>query len=76
MKAIVHTLLDTLLLRPRNFARDQQPAIPSAPAASQFSDLVMQGNLIFNREYGALMKTLLAHAPGGIDRCWLSLSGT
>ncbi|MGH7778575.1 MAG: aminotransferase class III-fold pyridoxal phosphate-dependent enzyme [Candidatus Binataceae bacterium] len=38
-------------------------------------DLVMQGNLIFNREYGALMKTLLAHAPGGIDRCWLSLSG-
>jgi len=39
------------------------------------SDLVMQGNLIFNREYHALMKTLLAHAPRGLDRCWLSLSG-
>ena len=39
------------------------------------SDLVMQGNLIFNSEYIALMETLLAHAPAGIDRCWLSLSG-
>jgi 4-aminobutyrate aminotransferase-like enzyme len=39
------------------------------------SDLVMQGNLIFNREYVALMEALLAHAPAGIDRCWLSLSG-
>ena len=39
------------------------------------SDLVMQGNLVFNREYGALMKTLLAYAPRGMDHCWLSLSG-
>ncbi len=39
------------------------------------SDLVMQGNLLFNREYHALMKTLLAHAPRGMERCWLSLSG-
>lgn len=39
------------------------------------SDLVMQGNLIFNSEYVALMETLLAHAPAGLDRCWLSLSG-
>ncbi len=39
------------------------------------SDLVMQGNLVFNREYHALMKTLLAHAPRGMDHCWLSLSG-
>jgi 4-aminobutyrate aminotransferase-like enzyme len=39
------------------------------------SDLVMQGNLVFNSEYIALMETLLAHAPEGIDRCWLSLSG-
>lgn len=39
------------------------------------SDLVMQGNLVFNREYGRLMKTLLAHAPRGMERCWLSLSG-
>jgi 4-aminobutyrate aminotransferase-like enzyme len=39
------------------------------------SDLVMQGNLIFNSEYVALMETLLAHAPKGIDRCWLALSG-
>jgi 4-aminobutyrate aminotransferase-like enzyme len=39
------------------------------------SDLAMQGNLIFNREYGRLMKTLLAHAPRGMDHCWLSLSG-
>src|SRR5579863_205915 len=38
-------------------------------------DLVMQGNLIFNREYHALMKTLIAHAPRGMDRCWLALSG-
>jgi acetylornithine aminotransferase len=39
------------------------------------ADLVMQGNLVFNRQYGALMKTLLAHAPRGMDHCWLSLSG-
>jgi 4-aminobutyrate aminotransferase-like enzyme len=39
------------------------------------SDLVMQGNLIFNREYGALMETLLRHAPTGMENCWLSLSG-
>jgi 4-aminobutyrate aminotransferase-like enzyme len=35
----------------------------------------MQGNLIFNREYHRLMKTLLANAPAGMDNCWLSLSG-
>jgi 4-aminobutyrate aminotransferase-like enzyme len=39
------------------------------------SDLVMQGHLVFNREYHALMKTLLALAPRGMERCWLSLSG-
>ncbi len=39
------------------------------------SDLAMQGNLIFNTEYVGLMETLLAHAPAGLDRCWLSLSG-
>jgi 4-aminobutyrate aminotransferase-like enzyme len=39
------------------------------------SDLVMQGNLIFNREYGALMEALMRHAPIGIENCWLSLSG-
>jgi 4-aminobutyrate aminotransferase-like enzyme len=39
------------------------------------SDLVMQGNLIFNREYLRLMQTLMAHAPEGMDHCWLSLSG-
>jgi 4-aminobutyrate aminotransferase-like enzyme len=38
-------------------------------------DIVMQGNLVFNGEYPALMETLLAHAPAGIDRCWLALSG-
>jgi acetylornithine aminotransferase len=39
------------------------------------SDLVMQGNLVFNREYNLLMKTLMAHAPHGMAHCWLSLSG-
>jgi 4-aminobutyrate aminotransferase-like enzyme len=39
------------------------------------SDLVMQGNLIFNREYVGLMRTLLAHAPAGMKNCWLALSG-
>lgn len=39
------------------------------------SDLVMQGNLVFNREYNLLMKALLAHAPAGMAHCWLSLSG-
>jgi 4-aminobutyrate aminotransferase-like enzyme len=39
------------------------------------SDLVMQGNLLFNREYHALMKAILAHAPHGMERCWLALSG-
>src|SRR5215475_7434394 len=39
------------------------------------SDLVMQGNLQFNREYHRLMRTLLSHAPDGMSQCWLSLSG-
>lgn len=39
------------------------------------SDLVMQGNLLYNREYGALMNALLQNAPRGIEQCWLSLSG-
>src|SRR5260370_22386650 len=39
------------------------------------SDLVMQGNLVFNRQYHYLMKTLLAHAPGGMEQCWPLLSG-
>jgi 4-aminobutyrate aminotransferase-like enzyme len=39
------------------------------------SDLVMQGNLLFNREYNLLMRTLLTHAPAGMAHCWLSLSG-
>jgi 4-aminobutyrate aminotransferase-like enzyme len=39
------------------------------------SDLVMQGNLVFNREYGALMDTLVGHAPLGMKNCWLALSG-
>lgn len=39
------------------------------------SDLVMQGNLVFNREYYQLMRVLLAHAPRGMEHCWLSLSG-
>ena len=39
------------------------------------SDVVMQGNLIYNREYVALMRTLIAHAPAGMTNCWLSLSG-
>jgi 4-aminobutyrate aminotransferase-like enzyme len=39
------------------------------------SDLVMQGNLVFNREYNLLMKTLLEHAPRSMAHCWLSLSG-
>jgi 4-aminobutyrate aminotransferase-like enzyme len=39
------------------------------------SDLVMQGNLVFNREYHVLMKTLLSHAPSPMENCWLSLSG-
>lgn len=39
------------------------------------SDLVMQGNLIFNREYGALMDALLSNAPAGMENCWLALSG-
>ncbi len=39
------------------------------------SDLVMQGNLVFNREYYRLMRTILDHAPRGMEHCWLSLSG-
>jgi 4-aminobutyrate aminotransferase-like enzyme len=39
------------------------------------SDLVMQGNLVFNREYNVLIKALLAHAPRTMAHCWLSLSG-
>jgi 4-aminobutyrate aminotransferase-like enzyme len=40
------------------------------------SDLVMQGNLLFNQEYHALIKVLLANAPGAMASCWLSLSGS
>jgi 4-aminobutyrate aminotransferase-like enzyme len=56
------------------FAHGNLDLIETAIRAAAL-DLVMQGNLIFNREYHALMKTLLAHAPRGLDRCWLALSG-
>jgi 4-aminobutyrate aminotransferase-like enzyme len=39
------------------------------------SDVATQGNLIFNREYHALMKTLLERAPRGMEQCWLSMTG-
>jgi 4-aminobutyrate aminotransferase-like enzyme len=38
-------------------------------------DLVMQGHLIFNREYFLLIQTLMRHAPRGMEQCWLSISG-
>ena len=34
------------------------------------SDLVMQGHLVFNREYHALLKTLMAQAPRGMAHGW------
>jgi 4-aminobutyrate aminotransferase-like enzyme len=51
------------------------PDLLATAIRSAASDLVMQGNLIFNREYAALMRTLMAHAPAGMAHCWLSLSG-
>jgi len=39
------------------------------------SDLVMQGNLVFNREYNLLMQALMKQAPRSMAHCWLSLSG-
>lgn len=39
------------------------------------SDVVMQGNLIFNREYYLIIQTLIDHAPRNMEQCWLSLSG-
>ena len=56
------------------FGHGNQDLIETAIRAAA-SDLVMQGNLIFNREYNLLMKTLLARAPCGMAHCWLSLSG-
>jgi acetylornithine aminotransferase len=56
------------------FGHGNLDLIESAIGAAA-SDLVMQGNLVFNREYHALMKALLAHAPAGMENCWLSLSG-
>jgi 4-aminobutyrate aminotransferase-like enzyme len=56
------------------FGHGNRDLIETAMRAAA-SDLVMQGNLVFNREYHHLMKTLLAHAPAGMDQCWLSLSG-
>jgi 4-aminobutyrate aminotransferase/(S)-3-amino-2-methylpropionate transaminase len=51
------------------------PELIATAIRAAASDLVMQGNLIFNREYSALMETLLRHAPAGMENCWLSLSG-
>lgn len=51
------------------------PDLIAAAVRAAASDLVMQGNLIFNREYGALMEALLRHAPAGMENCWLALSG-
>jgi len=51
------------------------PDLTATAIRASASDLVMQGNLIYNREYVALMRTLLAHAPAGMASCWLSLSG-
>src|SRR5580658_4813519 len=51
------------------------PDLIAAAIRAAASDLVMQGNLVFNREYVGLMRTLLAHAPSGMVNCWLALSG-
>jgi 4-aminobutyrate aminotransferase-like enzyme len=51
------------------------PDLAETALRAAASDIAMQGNLIFNREYHALMKALLAHAPAGMENCWLSLSG-
>jgi acetylornithine/N-succinyldiaminopimelate aminotransferase len=56
------------------FGHGDQDLIETAMRAAA-ADIVMQGNLIFNREYHVLMKTLLAHAPRGMAHCWLALSG-
>ncbi len=39
------------------------------------SDVVMQGNLQANEEYGALLDVLLAHAAPQLTHGWLALSG-
>ena len=56
------------------FGHGDRDLIATAVRAAA-SDLVMQGNLIFNREYGALMDALLSKAPAGMENCWLALSG-
>jgi 4-aminobutyrate aminotransferase-like enzyme len=75
MMADGHWLLDfSLGIGVHFFGHGNLDLIETAIRAAA-SDLVMQGNLLFNREYHSLMKTLLAHAPRGMEQCWLSLSG-
>jgi 4-aminobutyrate aminotransferase-like enzyme len=75
MLADGHWLLDlTLGIGVHLFGHGNLDLIATAVRAAA-SDLVMQGNLIFNREYIALMRTLMAHAPASMANCWLSLSG-
>jgi 4-aminobutyrate aminotransferase-like enzyme len=68
-------LLDCAIGIGVHFFGHGHPDLLRAALTAAASDIVMQGNLQANTEYGALLETLLAHSAPRLAHGWLALSG-
>lgn len=68
-------LLDCAIGIGVHFFGHGHPDLLRAALTAAASDIVMQGNLQANTEYGALLETLLAHSAPWLAHGWLALSG-
>lgn len=59
-----------------HFFGHSHPDLVRTALTAAASDIVMQGNLQANAEYGALLDILLSHSAPQLAHGWLSLSGT
>ena len=58
-----------------NFFGHSDPDMLKTAVKAALQDVAMQGNLHPNREYAAFMEAITSHAPGRLERVWLSTSG-
>lgn len=69
-------LLDCAIGIGVHFFGHSHPALVLAAVTAAASDVVMQGNLQANNEYGDLLEILLKHSAPQLAHGWLSLPGT
>jgi 4-aminobutyrate aminotransferase-like enzyme len=69
-------LLDLAIGIGVHFFGHSHPDLIRTAIAAAASDVVMQGNLQANAEYGALLEILLTHSASQLTHGWLSLPGT